>query len=264
MQTIEAKRVLWFRKCLKSTPSISPVLCLKSVAQQIMQSLVSQCISLLYYYKILHYFTNHHITTSTQCTLTTDLEAQQMLFNRTLHYTEPTKTLFNTFRLNFRHASVHKHRLYGTFLEFSSVVLHPQAEISQISSEEGEIHSETRLWVSGKKTQVSSCLSIAVGFPMYHAWEVFGFKRCHLSLRCTVQDNTIKFSCNTACKCRGETSLAWPDSKVDKPKTQFSQTNCSSVSVNSFTNTSKTETSLQHCQWSSWALAVTWALAIRQ
>jgi len=61
----------------------------------------------------LHYITNHHITTSTQCTLTTDSETQQM-FNRTLHYTEPTETLFNTFRLNFRHTSVHKHRLYGT------------------------------------------------------------------------------------------------------------------------------------------------------
>lgn len=83
---------------------------------------------------------------STQCTLTTDLETQQTLFNRTLHYTEPTETLFNTFRLNFRHASVHKHRLYGTSSESSSVVLPSLAEISQISSEEGYIRSEPRLW----------------------------------------------------------------------------------------------------------------------
>lgn len=67
-------------------------------------------------------------------------------------------------------------------------------------------------------------------------------------------NNTSKFSHYTTSKCRGETSLAWPDSKVDKPKSLFSQTNCSSICVNSLNNTSKAETSLQSCQWSSWVL----------
>lgn len=57
--------------------------------------------------------------------------------------------------------------------------------------------------------------------------------------------------------------MAWPDPKVDKPKSLFSQMNCSSICVNSFTNISKTETSLQYFHWSYWVLAVTWAAASR-